>query len=104
MLNDRRTSVREIVNRPAKIREGSTAAARACTIRDFSEKGVRLYVPGGLMSDQFTLLDRAPLSCRVVWRLRELVGADSKLNCWINPSVSRSRAPGTAQFNAQIES
>jgi hypothetical protein len=75
MSHDRRTSVREVVNRPAKLCESEAAAARACMIRDFSQNGVRLYVPGGLTSDRFTLFDRAPLSCRVVWRLGELVGA-----------------------------
>ncbi|HXW49923.1 MAG TPA: PilZ domain-containing protein [Xanthobacteraceae bacterium] len=75
MPHERRTNPREVVNRPAKLREGEAAAVRACMIRDFSESGVRLYIPGGLTSDQFTLIDRAPLSCRVVWRLGELIGA-----------------------------
>ena len=35
---------------------------RDCVIRDISDTGVRLVVPGGLASDQFTLFDGAWLS------------------------------------------
>jgi hypothetical protein len=55
MLNDRRLSARKVVNRPAKFQE--SPVVRDCTIRDISDTGVRLVVPGGLVSDQFTLFD-----------------------------------------------
>jgi len=50
---------------------------RECTIRDISSTGVRLVVPGGLASDQFTLFDEGAIErrCLVIWRLGELVGA-----------------------------
>ena len=73
----RRADVRQIVNRPAKFQESPTALLRECTIRDISGKGVRLVVPGGLASNQFTLFDRGAVErrCIVIWRLGEVVGA-----------------------------
>jgi PilZ domain len=75
MLNDRRIAVRHVVNRPAKLLE--SPAARECTIRDISATGVKLVVPGGMASDQFTLFDGEAIEhrCSVIWRLGELVGA-----------------------------
>jgi hypothetical protein len=75
MLTDRRVSVRHIVNRPAKLLE--SPPTRECTIRDISSTGVKLVVPGGLASDQFTLFDGEAVEhrCLVIWRLGELVGA-----------------------------
>ncbi len=75
MLNERRRSAREIVNRPAKLQELGIAQVRKCTIRDISDDGVRLVVPRGLNSSQFTLIDGAPVRCTVIWRIGELVGA-----------------------------
>jgi PilZ domain len=75
MWNERRKSTREIVNRPARFQEHEIAKVRRCTIRDISDSGVRLVVPDGLWSSQFTLFDGAPVRCRVIWRLGELVGA-----------------------------
>ena len=48
-----------------------------CIIRDISDTGVRLVVPGGLCSDQFTLFDGGVVErrCVVIWRIGELVGA-----------------------------
>ena len=50
---------------------------RDCMIRDISDTGVRLVVPSGLASDQFTLFDRNVVErrCVVIWRIGELVGA-----------------------------
>lgn len=75
MLNDRRETVRQVVNRPAKLQE--SPAMRECTIRDISSTGVKLVVPGGLASDQFTLFDGEAVEhrCSVIWRIGELVGA-----------------------------
>jgi hypothetical protein len=75
MLNDRREAIRHVVNRPAKLQE--TPAMRECTIRDISSTGVKLVVPGGLASDQFTLFEGEAVEhrCLVIWRLGELVGA-----------------------------
>ena len=44
-------------------------------IRDISDTGVRLVVPGGLASDQFTIFDRDVVErrCVVIWRIGELV-------------------------------
>ncbi len=75
MLNDRREAERHIVNRPAKLLE--SPAMRECTIRDISGTGVKLVVPGGLDSNQFTLFDGESVEhrCLVIWRLGDLVGA-----------------------------
>ena len=77
MLNERRAGVRQTVNRPAKFQESPTAHTRECTIRDISNEGARLIVPGGLASDQFLLFDKgAPeRRCSFLWRLGEVVGA-----------------------------
>ncbi len=75
MWNERRKFAREVVNRPARFQEHEVAKVRKCTIRDISDSGVRLVVPDGLSSSQFTLFDGAPVRCRVIWRLGELVGA-----------------------------
>jgi hypothetical protein len=75
MLNERRATARLTVNRPAKFQE--SPVVRECTIRDISSTGVRLVVPGGMASDQFTLFDGEAVEhrCLVIWRLGELVGA-----------------------------
>jgi hypothetical protein len=75
MLNERRETVRHVVNRPAKFQE--SPVMRECTIRDISSTGARLVVPGGMASDQFTLFDGGTVErrCLVIWRLGELVGA-----------------------------
>jgi hypothetical protein len=75
MLNERRETVRDAVNRPAKFQE--SPVMRECTIRDISSTGVRLVVPGGMAADQFTLFDGEAVEhrCLVIWRLGELVGA-----------------------------
>jgi hypothetical protein len=75
MLNERRETVRHVVNRPAKFQE--SPVMRECTIRDISSTGVRLVVPGGMAADQFTLFDGEAVEhrCSVIWRLGELVGA-----------------------------
>jgi hypothetical protein len=75
MLSDRRETVRHVVNRPAKLLE--SPAMRECTIRDISNTGVKLIVPGGLASDEFTLFDGEAVEhrCLVIWRLGEVVGA-----------------------------
>ena len=75
MLNDKRVAVRQVVNRTAKLQE--SPAVRECTIRDISARSVKLVVPGGLASDQFTLFDGEAIEhrCLVIWRLGELVGA-----------------------------
>lgn len=75
MLSDRRETVRHVVNRPAKLQE--SPAMRECTIRDISDTGVKLVVPGGLGSDEFMLFDGEAVEhrCLVIWRLGEVVGA-----------------------------
>ena len=75
MLSDRRETVRHVVNRPAKLQE--SPAMRECTIRDISDTGVKLVVPGGLASDEFMLFDGEAVEhrCLVIWRLGEVVGA-----------------------------
>jgi hypothetical protein len=75
MLNDRRENVRHVVNRAAKLQESPTV--RECTIRDISSTGVKLVVPRGIASEQFTLFDGEAIEhqCLVIWRLGDLVGA-----------------------------
>ena len=75
MLKERRAAHRQIVNRPAKFQE--RPGVRDCIIRDISDTGVRLVVPGGLASDQFTLFERNVVErrCVVIWRIGELAGA-----------------------------
>lgn len=75
MWNERRKADREIVNRPAKFQENEIAPMRKCMIRDISDSGVRLFIPDGLRSSQFTLFDGAAVRCTVIWRLGELIGA-----------------------------
>lgn len=75
MLTEKRTAVRQIVNRPAKFQETEITRMRECMIRDITDQGVRLVVPGGLKADQFTLFDGRQKKCRVIWRLGEVVGA-----------------------------
>ena len=75
MLKERRAAPRQIVNRPAKLQE--SPVVRDCIIGDIYDTGVRLVVPGGLASDQFTLFDGGVVErrCVVIWRIGELVGA-----------------------------
>jgi hypothetical protein len=75
MLNEKRAAARRIVNRPAKLLENPQDRMRECTIRDISDGGVRLLVPGGLSSNQFTLIDGKQRRCKVIWRLGDVIGA-----------------------------
>jgi hypothetical protein len=77
MLQERRGAVRQIVNRPAKFKEGPVTPVRDCKIRDISDTGVGLVVAGGLASDHFTLFDTGGVErrCIVIWRIGEVVGA-----------------------------
>lgn len=53
---------------------------RDCVIRDISDTGVRLVVPGGLASDQFTLFDGGVVERRgvVIWRIGNWSALGSK--------------------------
>lgn len=79
MLNEKRAEVRQAVNRLARLQESPITRVRDCTVRDISGNGVRVVIPGGMASNQFTLFlsDRAAdeRRCVVIWRLGDLVGA-----------------------------
>ena len=81
MLNEKRKSKRQAINRHAKIQLASGSLPRDCLVTDMSEGGVRLHVEGVDVPDRFALLladgdGRArPRDCRVVWRLGYELGA-----------------------------
>jgi hypothetical protein len=63
----------------AKIRYGAATFPRDCWVTDVSDGGVRLFVEGLEVPDEFTLvLDHGvrPRECRVVWRLGHELGAE----------------------------
>ena len=80
MLQDRRKSERDIINRAATITSLVDTLARDCLITDMSDGGVRLFAAGIEVPEEFVLLmedvDDTGRRCRVVWRLGSEVGAE----------------------------
>ena len=77
---ERRRARRRLINRVAKIQVGNGALPRDCLITDISTGGVRLYVEGFNVPNDFVLLlsgDDMAKECnyRVVWRLGNEIGA-----------------------------
>jgi hypothetical protein len=78
--SDKRQSSRQRINRLAQIQIGSGMLARDCLITDISTGGVRLYVEGFDVPNDFVLFlsgDGIAKECtyRVVWRLGNEIGA-----------------------------
>jgi hypothetical protein len=79
MLQDRRQSNRHTMRGLAKIRYAGSTLPRECWVTDISDGGVRLFVEGFEVPDQFTLVfdtDIRPRECRVVWRLGHELGCE----------------------------
>jgi PilZ domain len=78
MLQNRRQSQRHAMRGLAKIRYSGSTLPRDAWVTDVSDGGVRLFVEGYDLPEQFTLvLDNArPRECRVVWRLGHEVGCE----------------------------
>ena len=78
MLQNRRHSQRHAMRGLAKIRYSGSTLPRDAWVTDVSDGGVRLFVEGYEVPEQFTLvLDNArPRECRVVWRLGHEVGCE----------------------------
>jgi len=78
---ERRRSERRVINRMAKILSASGSLPRDCLVTDVSDGGVRLYVEGFEVPDDFVLLlsgdglDGKERCYRVVWRLGYELGA-----------------------------
>jgi hypothetical protein len=79
---DRRRSPRRRLDRRAKIQLAAGALPRDCLITDISDGGIRLYVEGFEVPDDFVLqlsgegLADTGRAYRVVWRLGYEVGAE----------------------------
>jgi hypothetical protein len=77
MVEERRRSVRKVVNQPGTVMFG--AVQLPCVIDDLSDGGVRLIVKGEL-PELFTLVFQdsaeAARQCRLVWRLDDEAGAE----------------------------
>jgi len=79
---DRRQSPRRAFNRIGKIQVATGTLPRDCLITNISDGGVRLYVEGFEVPDEFTLLlsgeglGDTERRYRVVWRLGFEVGAE----------------------------
>jgi len=78
--SERRQAPRRLINRLAKIQLGVGTLPRDCLITDISTGGVRLYVDGYDVPNDFVLLlsgEGLAKECnyQVVWRLGHEVGA-----------------------------
>ena len=79
-VEERRRSRRRQINRVAKIQFGSGTLPRDCLITDISDGGVRLYLNGLDVPDEFVLLlsgHRVTQESKyqVVWRFNQELGA-----------------------------
>ena len=79
-LKEKRRAPRRLINRVAKIQVSSGTLPRDCLITNISTGGVRLYVEGIEVPDDFVLVlsgDDLAKECkyRVVWRLGHEIGA-----------------------------
>jgi hypothetical protein len=77
---ERRQSPRRRLSRLAKIQLGTDTVEHHCLVTDSSEGGVRLYVDGFDVPDEFVLLLSGDCTARegtyrVVWRLGQEIGA-----------------------------
>jgi hypothetical protein len=79
---ERRRSSRHVINRIAKLQFTGGMPSRDCVVTDISDGGVRLYIEGIDVPDEFVLLlsdgegNTRPRECRVVWRLGFELGAE----------------------------
>jgi hypothetical protein len=76
MFEDRRQTPRFAMRGAARLQAGGTPFPRDCLVTDVSDGGVRLYVEGAGVPDEFTLYfaNGERRACRVVWRLGFEVG------------------------------
>jgi hypothetical protein len=77
---DRRAVLRHHLYHIAKIRPGADVAPRECLIVDISEEGVRIYVVGFEVAEEFVLLlshddDIIEERYKVIWRRNGEIGA-----------------------------
>jgi hypothetical protein len=79
MVKDRRKSVRYAANGFVHIQTVVGGSLKTCRVTDISDGGVRLYVEGLSVPEEFTLLLSEETTqrrqCRVVWRLGNEIGA-----------------------------
>ena len=81
---------------------------RDCMIRDISDTGVRLVVPGGLASDQFALFDGGIVErrCVVIWRIGNWSALGSKSRRRLVASLrhdnSRPYRPCVGRFRSTL--
>src|SRR5262245_44409446 len=78
VFNDRRKSPRVAFSQLAKVQIRADAFPRDCRVSNISEGGVRLFVEGLDIPDEFVLLldGIGRRDCRVVWRLGHELGAE----------------------------
>src|SRR2546421_775158 len=71
LSKDRRTTPRYALRGAAKMQIAGSPFPRDCLVTDVSDGGVRLYVEGVEVPDEFTLCFASGerRACRVVWRL-----------------------------------
>jgi hypothetical protein len=75
---DRRSIVRTLVIKSARLSFGEEAGAHPCTVRDVTNRGAGIYAPGlkavpldfALSFDNF----RTARRCRLIWRHRDFLG------------------------------
>ena len=77
---DRRAALRHHLYRVVKIRPGADAAPRECLLVDISDEGVRIYVVGFEVAEEFILLfshddDIIEERYKVIWRRNGEIGA-----------------------------
>lgn len=77
-LENRRFARRD-ANYPVWVRYGTDQVLVPCTLKDISDQGARLLMPGNSdVPDQFVLLlserGKAHRRCRVAWRVADQVG------------------------------
>jgi hypothetical protein len=78
-MKERRTAERYPMRGEAKIQTPDSRVPRNCLVTDVSDAGVRLYVEGPALPDEFVLIfarDGARRDCRVVWRLGHELGVE----------------------------
>lgn len=75
-MNDRRKATRFALRGAAKIQVPGSPFLRDCLVTDVSDGGVRLYVEGSGVPEEFILhfKDDERRACRVAWRLGYEVG------------------------------
>jgi hypothetical protein len=78
-MRERRAAERYPMRGEAKIHIKDSRVPRGCLVTDVSDTGVRLYVEGPAVPDEFVLnfsRDGAERDCHVVWRLGHEVGVE----------------------------